>query len=236
VRSEPGATGQPKASGEAPKHDEEPAPSYLLPVPPLAVTSLANRYAAMTPTECRVEAQRRGLPLTAVKRAVPGVSAPVRVTGRLNGIVMKLPDAKSPFGILDCRLALALDEMTKLLGTFAITELHIDNMYRPRARVAGKNAPSQHAFGLAIDVLSMTVHESKVVVETDWSGKLGTEPCGPETIVSSQRQETLTLRNAVCAITRRGLFHHVLTPNHNRDHEDHLHFDLEPGEKTLLLH
>jgi hypothetical protein len=189
----------------------------------------------MKPTECRVEAQRRGLPLASVNRAIPGVLAPVRVIGPLNGIVIKAPDARSPFGILDCRLALALDEMTKLLGAFAITELHIDNMYRPRARVAGKNTPSQHAFGLAVDVLSMTVRESNAIIETDWSGKLGTEPCGPDTIVSSQREETLTLRNAVCEIARRGLFHHVLTPNHNPAHEDHVHFDLEPGEKRLLL-
>jgi hypothetical protein len=39
------------------------------------------------------------------------------------------------------------------------------------------------------------------------------------------------LRNIVCAIARTGFFHHMLTPNYNQAHENHLHFDIKRDEK-----
>jgi hypothetical protein len=48
--------------------------------------------------------------------------------------------------------------------------------------------------------------------------------------------EALKLWTIVCDIAQRGLFHHMLTPNFNQAHEDHLHFDIKRDGESLGVH
>jgi hypothetical protein len=44
------------------------------------------------------------------------------------------------------------------------------------------------------------------------------------------------LRNIVCAAARAGLFHHVLTPNYDAAHRDHLHLDIKRDARSVVVH
>ena len=79
-----------------------------------------------------------------------------------------------------------------------------------------------------MDVTSFDLADGRrLVVERDWHGEIGAAACGPEAQPSEPSAETVLLRNLVCAIVRRGIFHHVLTPNYNAAHRDHLHLDIQ---------
>jgi hypothetical protein len=165
-----------------------------------------------------------------------GIATPLRFDGTLGGIRFVTPGARSVYGKLDCRLALTLDELAPILTEHAVTEVRVDNFYRPRARLPGRRKPSQHSYGLAIDIVSITLADGRVlVVEDDWRGTIGDKPCGPESRLVEPTNNTIDLRNIVCAIARTGLFHHMLTPNYDQAHENHVHFDIKRDEKRFII-
>src|SRR5690606_10996196 len=106
--------------------------------------------------------------------------------------------------------------------------------YRNAARIR-KGRKSQHAYGLAADVVSVTLDDGRQLdVKEDFFGRRGEPPCGPEAAVHpprgapiEQTDEAIRLRNLVCELARSGAFHHILTPNYNHAHESHLHLDLQ---------
>jgi hypothetical protein len=115
------------------------SPYLMVPDPRVAEASPAYRFANMTDAEAFAELDRRGIPY-AKAEAVPGVRAPVRLTGRIHGVDVhsSLPPAqraRSYLEILDARLALALDEFCALLAQHDIDELVHFTMYRPNVAV-----------------------------------------------------------------------------------------------------
>jgi Extensin-like protein C-terminus len=114
------------------------ASSPFLTIPDAGVveSTAAYRYANMTNDEALAELNRRGLPYVSVPDPVAGVRAPIRLTGRLHGVLIHsglAPNqrASSPFEILDARLALALDDFTAILEKHDIDEIEHFSMYRP---------------------------------------------------------------------------------------------------------
>jgi hypothetical protein len=91
----------------------------------------------MTDAEALAELDRRGVLYTRLDAvAAPGVRAPIRLTGRLHGVYVHSslpPDqrVRSPFEILDARLALALDDFCAVLVRHDIDEVVHFTMYRP---------------------------------------------------------------------------------------------------------
>jgi hypothetical protein len=119
------------------------SPYLIVPEPAVAEASPAYRYANMTDADALAELTRRGV-LYERQGEVPGVRAPVRLTGRLHGVYVhsSLPPEQrvvSPFEILDARLALALDDFCALLEKHDVDELVHYTMYRPN--VAAPVAP-----------------------------------------------------------------------------------------------
>ncbi len=111
------------------------SPFLTIPDPATVETTAAYRYANMTNDEAIAELDRRSLPYITVD-PVPGVRAPIRLTGRLHGVLVHsgmAPNqrATSPFEILDARLALALDDFTAILEKHDIDEIEHFSMYRP---------------------------------------------------------------------------------------------------------
>jgi hypothetical protein len=115
------------------------SPYLVVPPPAVAEASPAYRYANMTDAQALAELDRRGVLYTRLDAvAAPGVRAPIRLTGRLHGVHVhsSLPPeqrVRSPFEILDARLALALDDFCAVLARHDIDEVVHFTMYRPSA-------------------------------------------------------------------------------------------------------
>jgi hypothetical protein len=211
--------------------------SYLAPLPSPIVekASPASRWAGLGVAQCLAEVARRKLGVTRFRGAAVGVAAPVRVTGPIAGVRFITPGKKSPYGILDCRLSLALAELAEILKRHDVVEVRVDNMYRPRAHLPGKKKPSQHSYGLAIDLTSLKRADgTELVVERDFQGAIGEPVCG-EGARAELSSDAGQLRDLICDVARSGSFHHILTPNHDAAHRDHFHLDIARGARQRII-
>lgn len=127
------------------------SPFLVVPDPAVAEASPAYRYANMTDGEALAELDRRSI-LYQKLEGVPGVRAPIRLTGRLHGVYVHSslpPDQRvtSIFEILDARLALALDDFCAVLERHDIDEVVHFTMYRPNvaAPTHGPHDEQAHA-------------------------------------------------------------------------------------------
>jgi hypothetical protein len=229
----------PSAPAAEPADSDTASVSYQepLPSPLVSKTSKASRWAGLSAQQCWAEAGRRKLALARARGAATGVSSPVRVTGPLNGVRFVTPGGKSPYGILDCRLALALADLAEILKKHEVTEVRVDNMYRPHAHLPGKKKPSQHSYGLAIDLTRLKRADgSELVVERDFQGAIGEPVCGEAARARPElSSEAGALRDLICDVARSELFHHILTPNHDAAHHDHFHLDIARGARQRII-
>lgn len=236
-------------------------PSFADPLPSAEerLRGLASVYGNLSPAECRRRLQKAsGHEAFSFLGSRNGIAMPVRFVGPLHDVAFKVPPPKSPYGALDCRQALLWTDVALVLREHGVTSISIDNFYRDRARVR-KGRKSQHAYGLAADITVVTfgerdapVHASTgarlpdgngpASVEDDFLGKLGAPVCGPEAQIMApagtdpaQIARAIRLRDLVCDLARRGLFHHILTPNYNLAHKNHLHLDLQRDNRWLSV-
>lgn len=124
------------------------SPYLEIPDPDVAMQTPAYRYANMSDDEAYAELDRRAILYSRVSNA-PGVRAPIRLTGRLHGVLIRsaLPPeerASSMFEICDARLALALDDFAQILERHDVEEVVHFTMYRPNVPLA-ESAPSTTA-------------------------------------------------------------------------------------------
>ena len=220
-----------------PSRAETATASYLepLPSPIVTKTAAASRWASLGGQQCWAEVARRKLGVARFRGAAVGVATPVRVTGPIGGVRFVTPGKHSPYGILDCRLALALADLADVLQRHGVVEVRVDNMYRPRAHLPGKKKPSQHSYGLAIDMTRVKLADgSELIVERDFQGTIGEPVCG-----AGARAELAgdsgKLRDLICDVARSGAFHHILTPNHDAAHRDHFHLDIARGARQRII-
>lgn len=225
-----------RAADSAPE-TERVAYTQPLPSPIVAKTSPASKWAGLSAQQCLAEVARRKLGVTRFRGAAVGVQTPVRVTGPIGGVRFATPGKKSPYGIMDCRLALALSDLAPLLKRYDVVEARVDNMYRPHAHLPGKKKPSQHSYGLAADVTRFKRADgTELIVERDFQGAIGEPVCGEGARARGELStEAATLRDLICDVTRSGLFHHILTPNHDAAHRDHFHLDIARGARQRII-
>lgn len=227
---------------ELPTSREEPAPEppelvthpfhATLPDAVALASGPANELAKLSPALCQKRLAAEELAVERWRGPAPGIATPLRINGPLGGVQFRVPSPRTPFGLLDCRLALTLRLLSDLLLEHDVVQIRIDNFYRPRARLPRRKKPSQHAHGLAADVVEFVLRDGEVLnVERDFQGRRGDPPCGPEARLIEETERAVRLRNLVCAVAARGLFHHILTPNYDAAHRDHLHLDIKRDEK-----
>ncbi|MFO0613541.1 MAG: hypothetical protein U0414_13170 [Polyangiaceae bacterium] len=125
------------------------SPYLEKPDPAEAMKTPAYRYANMTNDEAYAELDRRGI-LYSRENSVNGVRAPIRLTGRLHGVLVRsvLPPeerASSIFEILDARLALSLDDFAVILASHGVDEVVHYTMYRPNMPKPGEEADADAA-------------------------------------------------------------------------------------------
>lgn len=208
-----------------------------LPDASAARKAAATHYGNFFSAQCRAEIKKRKIEVKPGYGPARGISTPLRLAGPLHGVRFVTPGAKSVYGMLDCRLVLALDDLAAVLERNDVVQVQVDNLYRPHAHLPGKKRkPSQHAYGLAIDLVALTLRDGRtLVVERDWHGAIGAPPCGPDATVPDTADETIRLRNLLCEVAREGLFHHLLTPNYDLAHSNHWHLDIKRDEHTIVV-
>ncbi|MCS6898635.1 MAG: extensin family protein [Myxococcales bacterium] len=230
----PSAPARAKSAPAPEAGGEKVVPISPLPAP-AAYAERATAYVRMNGDACEAELRHRGIPHTSAAPA-HGVDRPIRLTGPLHGVEIHEPGSpaswhRSVNEILDCRLALALDDFAALLAERDIVEVIHVSFYRKNARIAGRGTPSQHASGRALDLSVLVKRDgSRLDILQDWHGAIGDKVCGPD--AAPPRQDTSgarELRNLVCEAASRGIFHLILTPNFNQAHSNHLHLDLTPN-------
>jgi hypothetical protein len=156
-----------------------------------------------------------------------GVKMPTRLTGPIDGVEVRARGRKRVHAILDCRLALALHSWAPTLRAAGVTRLEHYSMYRPGARVGSNGKVSGHARGLAIDAARLYLQDGAVIdVLKDWEDRSrGDAPCPHR---PDEARPSRILRSVVCDAVDRRLFQVVLTPHHDRAHENHVHLELKP--------
>lgn len=204
-----------------------------LPTPLVGAKSPAARYANLSPAQCRKELARRKLPFKR-QPETKGIATALRFTDTLRGVRFITAPGNSPFGLLDCRLALTLDDLADLLSRHGVVSLRVDNFYRRMAKLPGSRKRSQHAYGLAMDLTEVTFADGHPVnVEASWGAEVGSTACGPEATFDGG--PGLPLRNLICDIAAGGYFHHILTPCHDLAHRNHIHLDIQRNNRWSSL-
>jgi hypothetical protein len=207
-----------------------------------ADTAPAVRYGGMDPATCEAELGRRGVPFAPVDEA-RGVLAPVRLTGPLHGVTFRtgLRDtqrASSPWEIVDCRLALALDDFAGQLEAHDIvTVVHLSIYRPPSSRWPEGRLASRHPGGLAIDAATFVKKDGTTLeVQRDFHGRIGAKTCGPGTGPRPATPEATELRSIFCDAADARLFNVVLSPDYNWPHRNHFHLEVAAGAKWFVVH
>ncbi len=240
---------------ESVKEETAPPLDYLKGLPPLRERQgqTADQFSDLSPTQCRRRMKRVKERLKMFEFGKPqrGVAVPMRIKGPISGLRFRLPPTNSAFSILDCRQALLWRQEAVSLASMGFKSIHIGNFYRKGARLPKKKSrKSQHAYGLAADIIGLSLHDGRFIgVEDHFYGKLGEPVCGPlakihspaagENISIEQaldfKERATYLRNLVCSWARNGVFHHILTPNYNAAHFNHLHVDIKRSNDWFMV-
>jgi hypothetical protein len=202
--------------------------------------SPAPGYASLDRDTCEAELLSRHVDFARAEDT-PGVRAPVRLKGLLHGVSIHsaLPAAMRPRSraeLIDCRLALSLDDFAAAIAERGITEVVTLSAYRTRAEFGCtyKYDGEQHCAALAVDVGSFKRRNGTVLdVERDFHGRIGMLTCrgaahpAPETPAASE------LWDIACTAAGKN-FLVVLTPNWNAEHRNHLHLELTTHDWVLV--
>jgi hypothetical protein len=177
-----------------------------------------------------------------------GVLEPLHLGGPLHGVTFHSPSwtrtaapplgisrASSPYEIIDCRLALALDDFAQQLAAHDVVEVVHLSIYRPPP-VRGSRSSSPHGHALAIDAASFVKRDgTALVVERDFHGRIGAPTCGPRAGPNPATPEALVLRQIVCDAAGARLFNVALTPDFNWKHRNHFHLEVKADTKWFYL-
>lgn len=189
----------------------------------LVVVSVTRAYAG----DCLAELDARHVSWK--KAARPGIQIPVEITGPIGGIDLTSED--QPL-VIDCSLAVSLDEAGRYLRGLGITKATFSSAYS-RRKVRFTDHWSKHSFGLAIDVHTFSSADLGTMrVDRDFEQGLGDEV---DCVGAPLTQAGAVLEILKCQLVRSGLFHLVLTPDYDDAHHDHFHLEAKPwGDRPEL--
>lgn len=211
--------------------------------PPQVAVRVANAQlpsgrdiAGLHPGECRRLLDRAGVRFEAVPDdAAPHVAEPVYLLSPLEGVSFGPKNGASEHGMVDCRLAVALLAWAPSLQEAGVVKVEHYSTYRPGARVRASRRSSGHARAMAIDAARFHMRDGTVLdVDLDWDEReRGGDPCP---VRRSEEQKGKLLRKIVCDAVERDLFQVVITPHHDRAHQNHVHLELVPEVDWTYVH
>lgn len=192
--------------------------------------------ASLHPLDCRRLLERAGVQYESVPDdAAPHVQEPVYLLSPLEGVSFSPRNGMSQHGMVDCRLAVALLAWAPALRDAGVVKVEHYSTYRPGARVRRTGRSSGHARALAIDAARFHLRDGRVLdVDLDWGQReRGGDPCP---VRRSEDEKSQLLRQVVCSAVERDLFQVVITPHHDRDHQNHVHLELVPDVDWSYVH
>ena len=210
----------------------------------------ATQHGRMSAEGCLAELTRQGIAFTSVERA-PGVLAPVRLVGDVDGVVYRTANpeairATNPFDVFDCRLVLALADFSRVLRAHDIDRVILFSAWRPPGRRWEDGAiGTRHPGGLAIDAYRfgkrLAAGEAErdrrwLDVTRDFRPHIGAPVCGADAPAPQPGTlEGRELRSIVCEAADQHMFTVMLTPHYNRAHSNHLHLEVTPAVRWYLV-
>lgn len=163
----------------------------------------------------------------------PKIEQPILLRGAIAGVHFDTgrPYAKRTIAAgdaIDCRLAVALVDLAKVVKKHGISTVLVKSFHRPTQAILDPSAPLRHRIGFAIDIAGFKTKKGAVWnVQHDFHGKIGQATCGtnaakpvPDSKVARE------LWAMFCQIGATEAFDSAISPNYNQSHFDHMHFDL----------
>lgn len=202
----------------------------------------AFQYAKLDNDSCFAELDRRHVPYHKVE-PTQQVEGPIRFSGPIHGVTFALTyrgpdtnDEASYSSIADCRLALAIDDLAKVLEKHDVVRTEYLSMYRKRG-VGFVKPGKRHPSGRAIDLATITLKDGKTFsVLYDWHGLAGSKTCGAD--ATPPRKDTegaRLLRAIVCELDEEQSFNLILTPHYDWGHKDHFHMEVRSDIRWFLV-
>ncbi len=210
--------------------------------PPEVESTRAFQYAALDNDSCFAELDRRHVPYHPVE-PTQQVEGPVRFSGPVHGVTFALTyrgpdtnDEASSSSIADCRLALAIDDLAKVLEKHDVVRAEYLSMYRKRG-VGFVKPGKRHPSGRAIDLATVTLKDGKTFsVLYDWHGLVGSKTCGEgATPPRKDTEGAKLLREIVCELDEEQSFNLILTPHYDWGHKDHFHMEVRSDIRWYLI-
>jgi hypothetical protein len=150
-----------------------------------------------------------------------GIDIPVKVTGAVGGITYKTWHKRDL--VLDCSLVYSLAKAGAYFTDEGYTGAFYSSAYQ-RRNVKGTNRPSNHSYGLALDVHSWTGKDkTELAVKDFFEVGLGDEA---NCIGEPETEEGRALKTLWCRMDRSGLFRFVLNPDSDAEHWNHYHLEV----------
>jgi hypothetical protein len=194
----------------------------------VTVVGLANvSHAKSDDASCLAELDARKIGYKTTTRK--GIANAIEVTSSLGGVTYA-SDGQTM--ILDCSLAVSLDEAGQYFTALGVTDAYFSGAYS-RRNVRGTDRPSKHSFGLAIDVHRWTGPAlGTISVARDFEQGLGDDlNCIGEPVTEAGA----ALKIAQCQLVHSGLFTLVLSPDYDDAHYDHFHLEVVPWTQRTAI-
>lgn len=154
----------------------------------------------------------------------------------IHSLVAPAARSRSHADLIDCRLALSLDDFAAEVGQRGIVEVRTLSAYRTRAEsgCTSKYPGEQHCAALAVDVGSFKRADGTLLdVERDFHGRIGALTCRSDAHPTPETPNAKELWDIACDAAGRS-FLVVLTPNWNSEHKNHLHLELTTHDWVLV--
>ncbi len=187
--------------------------------------------------------------------ATPMVGAPLLLDGPIDGVDIRprWPQSSMVNAVMDCHLVLALVEVSRQAKDLGIRQILYYSSYRPlktppkeckRGRAGAKcrkrqkaykkarKNPSQHRRALAIDIRWLVTEQGETLdVLEHFDRRRRRPPCD----YTASTREGRLLQEFACRLHREQIFNVMLTPNANKAHHNHFHFDITPNVKWYII-
>ena len=205
-------------------------------VPILRYDAPNLNYGWLDREHCEAELTRRAIEFG--EATIAGVLEPVRLRGPLHGVAIHA-DGRSVHDVLDCRLALALDDFAELVAQSDVTEIDYTGAYRSKRELGctAKYDGLQHCGALAIDVTAFKRSDGTTLqIQRDFHGQIGLDTCVDGVGPVKATHDADLLWSFACGAAERALFNVILTPNWNADHRNHFHLEITPDAGWMMVH